>query len=89
MAHERFPGGSQREPKMALLTPESQAKIASFIAPKGGKQSVRLNAVRLLAGALPRTPSIPRRCTDELEQVRPCRATCAPVCRFCSLGRVM
>ena len=33
---------------MALLTAESRAKTTSFIAPKGGKQSVRLYAVRLL-----------------------------------------
>ena len=33
---------------MALSAPESQAKTASSIAPKGGKQSVRLSAVRLL-----------------------------------------
>ena len=38
----------RRAPKTALLAPESHAKIASSYAPKGGKQSVRLYAVRLL-----------------------------------------
>ena len=33
---------------MAPSVLESHAKIASSYAPKGGKQSVRLNAVRLL-----------------------------------------
>ena len=33
---------------MASLVPETHAKTASHIAPKGGKQSVRLYAVRLL-----------------------------------------
>jgi len=42
---------------MALSADENHAKIASFIAPKGGKQSVRLYAVRLLGrGTPPATP---------------------------------
>ena len=45
---------------MALPAPETHAKIANLIAPKGGKQSVPLYAVRLLARALHRTPFIPR-----------------------------
>ena len=75
---------SNRNSAPAIWMPIREARFA-----QGGKQSVRLYAVRLLAGALPRTPSIPRRRAGELRRGRPCCATCGPVCELFAFGQVM
>jgi len=59
---------------MTPSAPESHAKIASFIAPKGGKQSVRLYAVRLLGRwrcpLHPRYPAAAQRVKTETPVLR-------------------